>query len=203
MNRSAIIALVILFIGLASVSAYFLLGGPAKDNVAKDIRQTVNQQTKEPNVKDATAFKACDVLTPAIAKSILGKIQDPKDSNAANDQSDASTVDMAISTCNYVTPIVGEATDSRGLPRTSGVNLMLQIPKTKMGVASNLNLFNNYPGEVRKVEGLGDKALYSDIMKQTVVLKGDSLYIIWHYVDGMSNSSYDTNLKLGKKLNFR
>jgi hypothetical protein len=95
------------------------------------------------------------------------------------------------------------ASDKTDITKTSGVTIQARVAKTKTGAATNIQMINNMMGKTRAIDGIGDKAIYSEDFKQIIVLKGNNLYYVWHYVNTFTNSDYDTNLELAKKLQYR
>lgn len=143
----------------------------------------------------ATSVTACDILTATVAKEILGSnVTQP--SGAAGD---ASTPDITVSNCSYITP----ASTTTSIPKTSGVNVLVRTAKTQEGIESNKNQFTTLPSGAQIVDGIGDKAFYNPTFRQLNVLKGGNWYIVTYYVDSLANATLDTDKKLAQKLQFQ
>ncbi|MCA9338138.1 hypothetical protein KC949_01150, partial [Candidatus Saccharibacteria bacterium] len=175
MNRNVVIGVVaVTVLCLGVVGAYFIMDGPTKSDPIK-ANTPKSASNKEPSVKEATSFKACDILTSDIAKSILG---DEADTKPSEQSAEASTADLQITNCMYTA-----ASDKTDITKTSGVTIQARVAKTKTGAATNIQMINNMMGKTRAIDGIGDKAIYSEDFKQIIVLKGNNLYYVWHYVN--------------------
>ncbi len=142
------------------------------------------------------AAKACDVLTETAAKQILGNSLDKSDTLSG----DASTKDLSVSNCAYVTKADPNATS---IPKGSGVTLMARVAKTQTGANNNISQFNGDQPGIQTVKGIGDKAFYSTTFRQLNVLKGGNWYIVTSFADSITNSSLDSDKTLAEKLHFK
>lgn len=140
---------------------------------------------------------ACDVLTAAVAKNILG------DAAAKGDLpgSQASTQDVSISSCVYTAKI--DPTAAVRISNTKGASVLIRAAKTKAGADSNKSQFGaNKPAGVQDVDGLGNTAFFNPQFGQLNVLKGGNWYILSSY-SGSANGTLESDKTLANSLELK
>lgn len=153
------------------------------------VKVTNSATRKSQEVKTGNAalvdVDACDVLTDAAAKAVIGDGATKGDTSAGN----ASSDDVSVSNCayNYKSVTTGPALDQ--LKSNDSVGLLVRAAKTKTGADSNKAVFGSQkPANVQDVSGYGDKAFFNPAYGQLNILKGGNWYILSHY-KGVSGTS--------------
>jgi hypothetical protein len=107
--------------------------------------------------------KACDVLTVAIARQILGP-----DAMTGTAPPSASTSSVSVTNCSYYSP-----------KSTKAVTILARSALDQDGAASNAAQFgSSLPSGATKVKGLGDDAYWNPAFRQLNVLKHNNWYIL-------------------------
>ena len=141
----------------------------SKDN--KDNTVAINNDSKQ-----AKSKSACELLTLADAKSLIGENATlSEDSSPPNL---ATTQDVDIDNCTY-------SADGATLGDLKQITLQRHFGDTSQVKQAYTNYQKQYPGEA--VAGLGDMAYYATEAKQIQVLKAD----YWLYLAGGSINAGD------------
>lgn len=195
MNKLAIwiIGLVIVIGGVSAV--LIIRNNGDKNTTVTDIK--TGQSTDVKTGSNAIiAVVACDVLTEATAKNILGDAAAKGDLPAA---SQVSTKDVSVSSCVYTAKIDPAA--AVRLSNTKGVSVLVRAAKTNSGSDSNKSQFGSAkPAGVQDVAGIGDAAFFNPQFGQLNVLKGGNWYILSNYSGGSSTGTVESNKKLADLL---
>lgn len=140
------------------------------------------------------AVDACDVLTDAAAKQVLGQGATKGDTSAG----EASSDDVSVSNCIYTYQANPGGSIQQQLQDTTTASVLARAARTKTGADSNKAVFDaQKPAGVQDVSGYGDKAYWNPQFAQLNVLKGNNWYIISNYT-GTSPSK--ATLDEAKKL---
>jgi hypothetical protein len=143
---------------------------------------------------------ACDVLTEAVAKQILGDAAEKGDTSAGA----VSSNDVSVTNCVYfVKSSTGTALER--LKSVKGVSVLARSAKSKTGAESKKAVFaGNLPTGAVAVEGIGDKAFFSENSSgQLSVLKGGNYYIVSNYTGNPAVGTLDADKELARLLNFK
>ena len=126
------------------------------------------------------AVDACDVLTDAVAKQVLGDTATKGETAAGN----ASSDDVSVSNCTYFKKTVTAGSALAQAQATETAGLLVRAAKTKTGADSNKAIFatDKLPSGAQAVSGYGDKAFFNPQFGQLNVLVGGNYYIISHHV---------------------
>jgi len=131
----------------------------------KPAKQANSANTTSTSTSSYKVTTACAAFSLSDAKVVLGN--DAK-AGSANGIGDASSGDIAVSTCSY-----SSATSGRT------VTVLARAAKTAAGAASNVGVFGpNKPTGKQDVSGIGDKAFWDAQLSQLDVLQGNNWYII-------------------------
>lgn len=157
------------------------------DSSVKITSQKTGQSQEVKTGEDALiAVDACDVLTEAAAKQVIGDGAKKGDTAAGNVSSD----DVSVSNCvyNYKSVTTGPALQQ--LQSTESVGILARAARTKLGAESNKAVFaSQKPAGVQDVSGYGNKAFFNPSTGQLNILKGNNWYILSHYTGVSSNKS--------------
>lgn len=138
----------------------------------------INQNRAEEAPKYGTKMTACQVLTPSIAKKVLGDTTKEGDSSTGSLE---SSQDMRITKCTYKSTSPG----SRGFI----ASLVIQAPKTKQGVKKNKDYFREEKfttaEKIRVFEKYGDARSWNVTKGELNILGDNNRYIL---VNGASSS---------------
>jgi hypothetical protein len=119
-----------------------------------------------PAVAKAREFnehKACDALTVAIAKQVVGP-----DATTGTAPPSASTSSVSVTNCSYYSP-----------KSTKAVSILARSALDQNGATSNEAQFgDSLPSGATKVKGIGDDAYWNPASGQFNVLKHDNWYIL-------------------------
>ncbi len=192
---TALIAGMVIIIGGAA--AFMLLQANNKES-AKVINTNNGQsQTVKIGKNVLVAVDACDVLTEAVAKQILGDGASKSDTSAGNASSDA----VSVSNCIYTVKIDPNASKPNN---TKGVSVLARAAKTQEGADSNQSQFgSNKPSGTQAVSGVGDKAFFNPQFGQLNVLKGSNWYIVSNYTGSPLTATVATDKQLADLLHFK
>lgn len=150
-----------------------IVGGVAIVGIIAAIVVATHKPNNQANGVNATptstsSYKvvtACTIFTLSDAKVVLGN--DAK-AGSANGVGDASSGDIAVSTCSYSSAVSGKT-----------ITVLARAAKTAAGAASNVGVFGpNKPTGKQDVSGIGDKAFWDAQLSQLDVLQGNNWYII-------------------------
>jgi hypothetical protein len=155
---------VVVLVGVA-VAVVAMKGSDSSENTATTSTATKKSTYSYP--------KACEVLTEAVAKQLLGNLIAGGDATGST-----SSDDIEVSNCNYVRKLADNAPISE-LSTVESLGLLVRGAKTADGAASNEAQFTtNKPAGVQDVSSYGDKAYWDASMGQLSVLKNHNWYII-------------------------
>lgn len=150
------------------------------------------------NANNSTAVKsanitsqpknACTIFTLADAKQLLGAT-----AKGGTNPVYTSSADFDISTCTYTQDQGANAPVSGKKSAT----LLVQAPKTEIGVASNQKEFGPFkPNGVQEVSGYGDQAYWDIEHGQLNVLKNN----VWYILSYGPNTPSERTLDQAKQL---
>lgn len=189
------------------VGGVIVIGGIAAFVFTRNADDTNTTVTSGGNGKTETvttgkspiiAVEACDVLTEAIAKTIVGDAAAKADLPA----SDVSTKDVSVSSCVYTAKIDPAA--AVRISNTKGVNVLVRAAKTTAGSDSNKSQFGSLkPAGVQDVSGIGDAAFFNPTYGQLNVLKGGNWYILSNYSGTAAGGTLESNKVLAGALTFK
>lgn len=195
--------LTILIIGfvivVGGVSAVLII----RNNGDKNTTVTDTKTGQSTDVKTGSnaiiAVVACDILTEATAKNILGDAAAKGDLPAG---SQVSTKDLSVSSCIYTAKIDPAA--AVRISNTKGVSVLVRAAKTNSGAASNKAQFGSAkPAGVQDVAGIGDAAFFNPQYGQLNVLKGGNWYILSNYSGSTTGGTLESNKKLADLLELK
>ncbi len=143
---------------------------------------------------ELASVNACDILTPDIAKSILGDTAER--GNIQTTQ--ATTKEVTVSDCVYTTKI--DPGGKVSISNKKGANVLVRSAISSAGAKTNKDQFGSLkPTGVQEVSGFGDSAYYSPEFGQLNILKGNNWYIITNY-SGTINGTLEADKQLASKL---
>lgn len=172
----------------------FLITKNDDDSVSVTNRATGQSQTVKTGEAAIINVDACDVLTEAAAKQVLGAGAEKGNTAAGN----ASSDDISVTNCNYNYKPVTTGPALQQLQSAVAAGILARSAKTKTGAESNKAVFGpQKPAGVQDVSGYGDKAYFNPKFGQLNILKGGNWYILSHYT-GVSPSK--GTLEDAKKL---
>lgn len=158
-------------VGLLVVGGAFLIIGSGSGDDTKTSKVT----TRANSTSDSfIAVEACDVLTEAAAKKVLGDSATKGDTAAG----DVATDDVSVSNCVYTVKSTG-GTIKEQLQNSTSAAVLARGAKTSKGAEGNKYVFGEgKPAGVQDVSGYGDKAYFNPDYGQLNILKGNNWYII-------------------------
>ncbi len=172
---------------IAVIGAVIVVGGGAalvvskgSDNNSVKVTNTATGKSQEVKTGSSAyvAVDACDVLTEAAAKQVIGDGAVKGDTSAGNISSDAVSVSNCVYTYKSVT--TGPALDQAR--STDAIGVLVRAAKSKVGADSNVAQFGSAkPATDEDVSGYGDAAFWNPALGQLSILKGNNWYIINHY----------------------
>jgi hypothetical protein len=109
--------------------------------------------------------KACDVLTEAIAKKLLGTV-----APATAPPAGTSSGDVSVTTCARTNSVTGAQAES--------ASLLMRVAKTETGALSNEAVFDSPPAGAQDVSGYGEKAFWNPQYGQLNILNHGNWYIL-------------------------
>ncbi len=151
-------------------------------------------QSKEVKTGEAAIINvdACDVLTEAAAKQVIGAGAEKGDTSAGN----VSTDDVSVTNCVYTYKAVTTGPILDQLASVDHAGLLVRSAKTKTGAESNKTPFTTAkPAAAQDVSGYGEAAYYNPAMGQLNILKGGNWYILSKYKGTSGTSTSLTELK--------
>ena len=166
MKKLWIIIAVIVVVG-GGAAIYFATKGDNKKSTNLS-GSTVSTPAGNVTVTYSPVNDACKVLTLADAQAVIGPT-----AKAGTATPQTSSADIEVSTCTYLTPIVG--TDIHSIVNAS---ILVRSAKTKTGANSNKAVFAALPAGDQAVSGYGDSAYWSSALGQLNILKHNNWYIL-------------------------
>lgn len=173
-----------------------------RSNDDTGVKVTANESGEVTDVETGSnaiiAVDACDVLTEAIAKNILGDAAAKGDLPAG----DVATKDVSVSSCVYTVKIDPAA--AVRISNTKGVSILVRAAKTTAGSDSNKSQFTTLkPTGVQDVAGIGNAAFYNPTFGQLNVLKGGNWYIVTNYSGTAAIGTVESNTLLANAIAFK
>lgn len=153
---------------LAALLALTGCGGDSgKDSSSKSDGGSTDGGSADRSYPTQTA-KACDVLTEAVAKDVLGSVGQESPATP-----DVDSPDIRVSTCIRVN-------SASGVSSTRSVSLLMRVAKSQMGAESNEAVFaaGTLPAEAQDVSGYGEKAFWNPTVGQLNILNEGNWYIL-------------------------
>jgi hypothetical protein len=169
MNRSTgvvprVIAAVVLTAGLAACGSDSGSSPATKSTAAAASSPSAIPSTPVAKSGGFTEHKACNVLTPAIARKVIGADA----STGSTPQPQASTSSVSVTNCSYYS-----ATSKKT------VSLLSRSALDQSGADTNSGQFTTgLPAGAKKISGYGDAAYWSPTFGQFNILKHDNWYIL-------------------------
>lgn len=181
MNKKILIGLIVLVIVAAAVVAVFIM------NSNKKPEGSTSDTTAGSDGK-LSAVKACDLLTLAEAKQLLG------DAATAGDNTvPASSKDISVDNCSYTN-------NATSVPAIRTVTIMVRSALTQSGLQSNQAAFEQggaaNPNGAIAVEAYGEKAAWDPMTHQLAVLKDNSWVGIIYGGTNPANNTLDDAKKV-------
>lgn len=138
--------------------------------------------------KKLIALKACELLTLAEAKQLMGE-----SATEGSNTSPTSSKDINVDTCSYIN-------NATSVPAIRTVTIMARSALTNDGIDSNKQAFEasgaaNQSGAVA-VEGYGDKAFWDPTTHQLAILNGSTWIGIVYGGTNPANNTLDDAKKV-------
>lgn len=165
------------------------------DDNSVRITNTASGDTKEVKTGEAAIINvdACDVLTEAAAKQVIGAGAEKGDTSAGN----VSTDDVSVTNCVYTYKTVTTGPILDQLASVDHAGLLVRSAKTKTGAESNKTPFTTAkPAGAQDVSGYGEAAYYNPAMGQLNILKGGNWYILSKYKGTSTTTSTLADVKV-------
>ncbi|MET0997686.1 MAG: hypothetical protein ABWX73_03135 [Marmoricola sp.] len=157
------------------MTALLALTGCGGTNAPKEVAATTEETSAavaqgsggDTNYPTQTS-EACDVLTPAIAKSVLGSVGEASQPPPAT-----SNDDVRVTSC-----VRANAAASLDSPRS--VSLLMRVAKSVSGARGNESVFaaGSLPDGAMEVLGYGQAAFWNPAFGQLNILKNGNWYIL-------------------------
>lgn len=173
--KKIIIVLVVL---AAAAVAYVALSG--RDDDANTNRQTTQQESETAPTPRADTKTACQLLTLADAKSLIGENAVLLEGSGSDNA--ASTESVTVDNCSY-------SADGETLGDMKQLALQVHYGDAAQVRQGFENYKEEYPGEA--LTGLGDEAYFATETKQVNILKDG----VWLFVGGGSINAGDEGNK--------
>lgn len=190
-KKVLLVAAIILALG-GSAGAYY---GLQKDDTKNEPTPaaTTPEQTSQSSTGPSNTpapgkpSKACDILTPEVATSVLGAGAKASDSNNEAPKDADHTI---ITTCTY-----------SSLDGTKSASLLMRVAKDAEGSAHDKEQFGIYkPANAETVDGYGDSAYWDANFRQLNILKGTTWYIITNGPTEVSSRTLEQAKQLGSQI---
>jgi hypothetical protein len=110
--------------------------------------------------------KACDVLTDAVAKKVLGKAAPPTGPLPSN-----SNDSITVTTCS-------RTNDVDSISKAESATILFRVAKDETGAHSNELVFESLPAGAEQVRGYGEKAFWNPTVGQLNILSNGNWYIL-------------------------
>lgn len=149
-------------------------------NSAKVTNKTTGQSQQVKTGSDAyVAVDACDVLTEAAAKQVIGEGAVKGSTHATS----ASSADVSVSDCVYLFKSDTTGSALAQAESTNAVGVLVRAALSKAGADSNKAQFgSSKPATDQNISGYGDAAFWNPTLGQLSILKGNNWYIVNHYI---------------------
>jgi hypothetical protein len=175
---------VIIVVALAAGAAVYWNSNKS-DHSSDNDRQAYSSESKY------RFKKACDILTEADAKQLLGS-----DITGGTTSVNAATADIDVSTCVY-TQQFPPNTPISSVKEALSAKLLVRAAKSDTGALSNASQFGERkPADAQDVSGYGDKAFWWPGVGELHILKRSNQYILSY---GKASPA-DRTLEQAKKM---
>lgn len=178
MNKNVIIGIVVAIIVVVGGAAFFMM------NTNKSSDSTNSSESTQDATKKYSVVKACDILTLAEAKQLMGEA-----ATAGSNTAPASTDDINVDNCSYTN-------NATNVPAIRTATIMVRSALTEDGMSSNKEAFEAggaaYPSDAEAVAGYGDKAFWDPATHQLAILNGNAwIGIVYGGTNPTANSLED------------
>jgi hypothetical protein len=155
----------------AAVPMLALAGCGTENSATGDDGSNATGSTSQGDNEDSASYptqskKACDVLTEAVAKRLLGSVApatSPPPGNSSNS--------ISVSTCVRTNTVTSVA-------RSASATLLMRVAKDSTGAQGNKNVFATPPTGSQEVSGYGDRAFWNPAFGQLNILNNGNWYIL-------------------------
>lgn len=182
MNKNTLIGAIVAVVVIVGAVTFFMLNGSPKTATSTP---EMGSQTSSDKL---SAAKACELLTLAEAKQLMGE-----STTVGSNTAPANGDDINVDTCSYTN-------NAASVPGIRIATIMVRSALTGDGLTSNKEAFEAggaaNPSGATAIEGYGEKAFWDPATHQLAVLKGN----LWiGIVYGGTNPSTNT-LEDAKKV---
>ncbi len=167
--------IILIVVGLVVIGggvAYFVINS-GNDNKSTTSNKSASATTSSKTSTTYKVVKACDALTPEVAKTVLGDTAQPGSSDANNHET--STTDVTVTNCTYTAGVPS----AQNISTLVSAGILARSAKTKTGADSNAAQFTSSGSATHQaVSGYGDAAYWNSAYGQFNILKHNNWYIL-------------------------
>ena len=182
MNKNLIIGSAVAVVVIAAgTGTYFALNNKSSEGSSQESKSVKTE-------KKLTAIKACELLTLAEAKQLMGE-----SATEGSNTGPTSSNDINVDTCSYIN-------NATSVPSIRTITVMARSALTNDGLGSNKEAFDTggaaNQNDAIAVDGYGEKAYWDPTTHQLAILDGNTWIGIVYGGTNPANNTLDDAKKV-------